>query len=396
MPTTVILSNTQMEQAVNDAYAMSVKEVPEGGLQTLTLTNISDIGSDTIGPIKEQFTKSLMSVLVKYWYTQTADEEEYIDPYFVDSEEFGLIIETITVEVPEVQSNSAWINFQSGNTKIGQYTVWLPVVDTKYYTKTGSWALPITISWEQWKEAFHSGSEMKRFINYIMMCVDKAMRKHRKNMSMANRNNAMAQRLANKSNLTSVDFTKEYCIENGITKMSAEEARNSKECLLYSIGRFNTLCKFMGEETELFNIEGKVMHTPKNRLVVELLTGFIEKVETIARSSTYHAELVKLPTYREVPFWQFCGATDFDTCSTIKIKNGDIDIEQSNIVGFIADKWGVMHTIKSQRVGSQDFNIENVTHYEFQNVDQYMNDLSQNGIVCYFGDYDTTESEHEE
>lgn len=396
MSSTVILSNTQAEQAINDAYKMSVKEIPDTGLQKLTLTNLSDIGVDTIENVREQFTKSLIAVLTKYWYTQTNTDNNNDDPYFVDSEEFGLIIQSISVEVPEVQENSAWSSFESGNTKIGQYTVWLPVVDTKYYTKTSSWALPITISWEQWKEAFYNGDEMQRFINYILMCVDKALRKHRKNMSNANRNNAMAYRLRNTTNLTSVDFTKEYCIENGIKKMTKDEAINDKEVLLYSIGRFNTLCKFVTEESQLFNCDGKNVFTPKDRLVVELLSGYIEKVDTIARSSTYHAELVKLPSYREVPFWQFIGKTDFETCSSIYIKNGDDEIKQSYIVGFIADKWGIMHTIKSRRVGSQNFNIENVTHYEYQNVDQYMNDLSQNGIVCYFGDYDATGGDEDE
>ena len=47
----------------------------------------------------------------------------------------------------------------------------------------------------------------------------------------------------------------------------------------------------------------------------------------------------------------------------------------------------IAHTIISNRVGSQHFNIENLTHYEYQHRDKYMNNLTLNAIVFVMNDY---------
>ena len=73
---------------------------------------------------------------------------------------------------------------------------------------------------------------------------------------------------------------------------------------------------------------------------------------------------------------------------TITKPDGTTDtIAQSYIVGMLADKWCIMHTVVQNRIGSHHFGIEDLTHYEMQHVDRYMNNLGQNAVIFVLNDY---------
>ena len=64
------------------------------------------------------------------------------------------------------------------------------------------------------------------------------------------------------------------------------------------------------------------------------------------QADTFHNELVKLPNFEKIPFWQSSGKKfDFADCSTIKIKNSDLvsttnvegTVNQSGIICFVHD-----------------------------------------------------------
>lgn len=385
----VILSNTQIDDVVNEAYKLSTGITGTDG-DPLDLTNIIDGGDSNpkLGDIKDQFTKSLIAVLTKRRFTQTSYRSEYKDPFYVDEQEFRLIMESITVTAPEVQKNPAWANFVSGQSQIGVYTVFLPIVDTQYYTKTTSWSLPITISWEQWNTAFYDREELNNFVNYILMVVDNAILQHRENMNNMNRNNAMMERLLSDNGTCAINLVENYSKEvKGDVALSVDDVLNDQYFYVYTIEVIEGIVELFKKQTNIFNATSTTRFTPKERLVVQMLSKFISRMNGMARSNIFHNDLLKLPMYDTVPFWQNVGDGTFKDLSTLSVKNGENYITQSGIVGFIADKWGIMHTIKKQRVASQFFDIENVTQYSYQFVDQYLNDLSQNGVVLYVQDY---------
>ena len=53
----------------------------------------------------------------------------------------------------------------------------------------------------------------------------------------------------------------------------------------------------------------------------------------------------------------------------------------------MADKWAVMHTVVSRRVGVKRFDPEEITQYYYQFTDRYLNDLTQNAIVFILKPY---------
>lgn len=508
------LNNNDVDTTVNAAYSMATGKTD---ISTLTLKDIIDAGSTDGGALanrKEQFTKALISLITKDMYTDTeATEPE--DPYFVDSREWGAIVQMISAQAPEVKESHAWKEFTSGSSTVGTYTVYLPIVSTKYYGKSNSWALPITISYEQYADAFKSADGFNTFRAYLFTVIRNAIKKHRKDMNDANRNNFIAEKynfattVANKGKfeftithvaaandviticghaitwktsgatgqqidlpasdtvtkeatalknylnaLTSgapADFdwtsdagkliatqkataihasvvtatlsdgatmtistvTTKTALGNpkGVhlvplrsmynTEMSGSIANKaafmaSKECLRYMSRKIAEYIGYMQEQTALFNTDGLVKFCPKDRLVVEILQYADSAANSILQSDTFHNDLTKLPNSKLVSAWQGLGDGELTSASYISfdevskidvvIDDGTTEgktVQLSGIVAFAADKWAIMHTIRSERVGAANFDIDAVDVYEYQFRDMYMNNLSQNAIVFY-------------
>lgn len=384
------LTNTQIQSIVNDAYKqMTGKEA----LTTEDLSAFSDTGTDDVSALREKFTGKLIAVVAKNWYLDSSYRTSYKDVFFEDASRFGAIIQAISVEVPEVKENSAWKAFESGVSTVGQYTVYLPVVDTQYYVKSESWALPITITGEQWDTAFRNMDSLNDFVGYVFMMVDNALVQHMEDLNAANRNHFIAEKInASTTNVPGVhvvDLVKAYVADRGLETegMTVEKFLSNVDTLNFAIEQIKLYMGYMKKQTSLFNTSGKVRFTPKERLVVQLLDFFVERLNTVARSATFHNDLVSLDYYESVPAWQNMNKLDFSNLSSIAIKLSDtVTVEKAGIVGLICDKWAIVHTIKSQRVGTQHFDIEDLTHYEYQYRDQYINNLSMNAVVFVLAD----------
>lgn len=384
------LTNVQIDAIVNDAYRqMTGKDA----LTAEDLSNFSDTGVADVQALRSQFTGKLLGVIAKNWYTDTSYRSTYKDVFFEDSSRFGAITQAISVEVPEVKENSAWKGFVSGTSTVGQYTIYLPLCDTRYFVKSESFSLPITITGEQWDTAFKDKESLSDFVSYIFMCVDNALVQHMEDLNGANRNHFIAEKINAQNNgvggIHVVDLVSAYVNDRGITtSFSVKDFLASADALRFAIEQIGLYVGYMQKQTALFNTEGKVRFTPKDRLVVQLLDFFVKRLDTVARSETFHNDLVALPFYDSVPAWQNMNSLTFNNLSAIDIKlSNTVTINQNGIVGLIADKWAIVHTVKSQRVATQHFDIEDLTLYEYQYRDQYMNNLTMNAVVFELADY---------
>lgn len=394
------LNNNQVATVLNTAIAMSTGSAQVG---TLDLRGIIDNGNDNsvIGSV-EQFTKSLVNVLIKNWFTDSSYRSEYSDPFFEDTEKYGAIVQAISVEVPEVRESSAWQNFGSGSgqvNKVGEYAIYLPIVDCKYYGKTVSWELPICVTGQQWDTAFKGEDEIKGFVAYILMCVDNALVEHIENMNNMNRNNFIAEKITYASSqgakgLHIYDFVENYVKEMGdpTKPMTVEQFLADKTGLLFASEKIRTFKQYFKRMSTSFNTEGKKRFTPEDRMVLQVLTAFEERLNTVALSDTYHNDIVSMPNYQSVAYWQGegkdNGAFTFDELSKIDVKiDTDTTVSQSGIVAFLCDKWAILHTIKSRRVAAKVFEPEDLTQYYYQFNDMYMNNLTMNALVFVLKDY---------
>ena len=384
------INNNQIYTLVRGAYADAL-----GGenLENLKIEDLSDVG-DLLGNIlenRDQFTKALIMQCVKNWFTDTSYRTQYKDPFFEDEREYGAIMQMISATAPEVQQSHAWQSFVSGTSQVGQYTVYIPIVESKLYGKTVSWELPITITDEQWDDAVKNGEELANFVAYIMTVTDNAIVCHLENMNATNRNNFIVEKFkaqgdANVDGVHVINLTDLYNAERGGSIATAQAFLKSADCMRFASAKIDEFSKYFSKMSKLFNTEGKARFTPDERKVVQVVKKFATAMAEVNYATTFNAEYVKLPAYEEVPFWQgFGSSASWDDVTAIKVTEGTggevITSSYSGIVALLCDKWAIMHTIRKHRVAVHRADPEGLTSYFFQYRDSFMNNLGMNGLV---------------
>ena len=383
------LTTADISSIVNSAYQQFTGD---SGAVLTDIKALVDEGAADIAALRSKFTGALIAQVTKNFYTQTSAESEYDDPFYQDSEEFGAICQMITAQVADAIANPAWANFVSGTTEVGVYTVYLPTINTTYFTKQEAWSVPLTITGEQWNQAFRDNAGLSEFVQFIHLVMGNAIMAHREHMNEMNRNNFIAEKLNAAADQTvdgihAVDLIALYASEFALsTAFSVEDALASDTFKTFAMSKIGEYADYMQKQTSLFSVDGQVRFVPSDRLVCQMLSAFDKKL-AVTQAGIYHNDLIKMPGYRTVASWQGLGHLTFDDLSTINVKVAGGTVEQSGIVALLVDKWAILHTIKKQRVAAQHFEIEDLTHYSYQFVDQYMNNLSMPGIVFYMSDY---------
>lgn len=386
------LNNNSVHNILRLAYIEMTGQEPESGKQ-LDLSSFTDVGNtgSNMAGFKEQFTKALVIGSVKNFYTDSSYNKEYNDPFFEDSQRYGTITQMVAIEVPDVQASHAWKEWETGDT-VGTYEVYLPVVHTQYYGKTTSWELPITITYEQWDDAVKSAEGLNELVSYVFMVVENKIAQHLEDCNAMNRNNFIAEKIAyaesdDASGIHVVNLCEVAGKQLG-KSISVEEMRQDADALRIAIAEMTLYTKYLRKQSAQFNTAGYVRFTPNDRMVFQLLSAFESDINRVVMSDTFHNDLMKLPRFESIPYWQDSEGLDFDTVSSINVKTGTgTDIEKDGIVGFICDKWAILHTIKKQRVATKNFDPEALDNYYYQFRDCYMNNLTMNAVVFVLADY---------
>lgn len=357
---------------------------------------IQEAGTATLSE-KEQFLNSLSGRIIDTMYTDAAWTDKYGDIFFQNSEQFGAIVQIINTEMPEVRQNRAWDQITTGQTTIGSNVVYLPVVKEQLVGGTSSWAVPYAISGTQMDSAFRNASGLSRFIGYVQLSAENAIKYHLTRMSAANRNNYMMEKIAKGNTATNVNVVSLVAEYNAMTgkSLTAQQFLNNQDGCLRMVNRiFKKYKALLTDMTTLFTLDstttGKFI--PDDRFTFSVIADFNALLESELYSTTYHDDFVKAKGFREVPSWQgLRGASTtltFNDLTTINaaredsvIDSSGVDINQSGIIGLMCDKWAVMHTVVRHRTGVQRDDIKDITLYEHQFTDRYVNNLMLNGLV---------------
>ena len=384
------LNNNQINTILNEVY----KEITgQEASKPITAKDIVDTGNDAnvILTSKEQFTKALINRIAMNMFTDAAYEGDD-DEFWVDSSEYGAIVQIISVQAPEVQESHAWRDISSGVTTAGQYTLFTPIINAQLFGRSVSWELPICITNEQWDTAVTNEEELMLLVNYVFLSVRSKIKMHLESLNMTNRNNFIAEKIdyatknATKTNHV-INLVKKYHDEVDSTITTADAFLKNADALRYASKELSLYMDYMRKPTTLFNTSEEVKFVPKERMVCEILSEFKKTIDSVALSTTFNDNYVALPYHKDVPFWQTPQASageqlTFDAVSHINVQiSENTTIEKSGIVAFICDKWAIMHTLIKHRVASTYFDPEAVTQYYYQFNDRYINNLSLNAIV---------------
>jgi hypothetical protein len=139
----------------------------------------------------------------------------------------------------------------------------------------------------------------------------------------------------------------------------------------------------------LFNVGGLPRFTPSNLQHLILLDNFSTSAEMYLQSDTFHNELVAMPDYIEVPYWQGSGtAYDDDSISKINVtidnENGNTKtLTASGILGVLFDHEACGICCEERRTDTFYNPKGNFTNYYYKQFANYYGDSNENFIVFY-------------
>lgn len=335
---------TQIKDIVNDAVHDALGK--NAGTTEIETSDIVSLGKALSAfDAFEGFYKSLANRIVRTIYFVRTYEAK-TRSVMRDEHEFGAFVQKVYYTMPNAVDNATFAVPDSN----GDYKQQSPydvenvvAVSALIYGGQGTWTIEIIRPEEQVKSAFDSESAMMSFIDGIYLTVENAFKLEEERLVALAVNTSIADSI---NSGKARNLLKEYNDAHADAALTTANCMENAAFLRYASMEINRTVDNMGEMSTVFNAEGYSTFTNKENLVVEMLSQFASASEMYLQSDTFHDELVKLPRFEKVPFWQSSGKSfAFVDCSTVNIKHDDLVtsenttgvVNQSGIICFMHD-----------------------------------------------------------
>ena len=300
--------------------------------------------------------------------------------------DYGVIVQKIHVEMPEAKENNAWKIGEQGYTPTYAPVI-KPTVSQKLFNKLSTWEIDVTIPDFMLKTAFLNESSMATFIDAIFTAMNNAMVMCADNNANLIRANFIGNKIHSAQPTQAINLLKEY---NTLTNagLTVASCLRDVDFLKWATMQISLWTKRMRVMSKLFNEDGNSKFTSGEYLVLDVLQDFASSTATFLQSDTYHKELVALPMYNEVPYWQGSGASfAFADTSKISVKiDGTNEVTQGGIIAVAYDYNAIGTTINEPRSTTERNNKDEYTNYYNKATIGCFNDLGENGIVFYIAE----------
>lgn len=357
------------------------------------LTNIVDVGKELFSVSDvDNYVKSLVNRVGKTIFTNRKYSGK-IPSVVMDSWEFGSILQKISADLPNATENESWEleNGQSYDPNV----FYKPTVSAKFYNSKITFEVPLSFTEKQVKESFNSASELNAFISMLYNAVEKSITVKTDSLVMRTINNMIAQTFnTDNAGVRAVNLLAGYNTIKGGTPLTAEKALTDTDFLKYASMQVALYADRLGTMSTLFNAGGKERFTPKDMLHIVLLSDFAQSTKTYLESDTFNKELVELPKYETVPYWQGSGNSfEFSKVSKINVTisdetatGGKKDVEISGILGVMFDRDALGVANLDRRV-TTNYNPKAEFFSNWYKFDAgYFNDLNENFVFFYIAD----------
>lgn len=368
----------QIYQLLNDTAA----EVY--GSQAVTVLDLQGMLSlrDTVfGTGTDNYLNTLVDRIGKT-VLRTLDFTSTFPKLLMNEYEFGSVLQKISIAPFSATTQNAW-NVGSGSFTPDQFRIDKPTIYQDFFKDANTWTVCVTVPDVMFKTAFTSAEAMGAFITAIFDSISTSINMQLENTSRL----AIAGLIGEKINAANgvIDLVALYNADAATPVASAAEAMVNKEFLRFAGKIMRNYIKYMAKPSVLYNIPGRVRATSRDNMHVMILTEFASACATYLESDTFNDELVKLPYYTEVEYWQGTGASapNFTDCSTVNIKipsDGTV-VNQPGVVGVFADREALAVGLYDRFSAADRNNRDRYTNYTEGCTMQSIVDTSENALV---------------
>lgn len=363
------------------------------------LHNIVDVGKEVLSSTDvDNYVKKLVDRIGKVVFVDR-DYRGIAPKVLMDAWEFGSVVEKIQMDLPVAVENPSW-NLTNGQT-YDPNIFYQPTVTAKFFNNKNTFEIPMSFTEMQVKESFTDATQLNAFMSMIYSMIARAMTVRTDSMIQRTINNMIAQTIANdfkdvtdgiyssKTSTRAVNLLYLYNQANS-TSLTANVALTTPEFIRFASYTMGLYVDRLRGLSTLFNCGGKERFTSRDLLHIVMLSDFTKAADMYLYSDTFHNELVQLPNYESVPFWQASGKSyAFNDVSKINITTADSTSETGKavtiggIVGVMFDRDSLGVTNYNERVTS-NYNAKAEFFNNFYKWDcGFFNDLNENFVLFF-------------
>lgn len=241
--------------------------------------------------------------------------------------------------------------------------------------------------------AFQNAGQMANFVDLIFADMENGIELAIRDMEHITLSTSIAESL-NYTGQTKRNLLAEYnTIVGEQSAITSAECMTNKDFLRYASKEINLSIKRMYDVSTLYNSQGAENWIDSDdELDVRVLSDFATSTASYLESDTYHKELVKLPNFSTVNYWQGTGTVgDFTARSKVNIKKSAIggstgNLDQSGIIAYVSQKGRLGVLFDRYRVKSIYNPASECTDY-FAKADKgYFIDPYASAIAFYIAD----------
>ena len=223
------------------------------------------------------------------------------------------------------------------------------VLQTNFYG-TAVYEQHYTTFRDQFDVAMSSADEFLRFNAMNMTERNNDKESYREAVARGMQANFIAAILDEGQNSRVVHLLTEYNTETGLSlsAQSVYQPDNFAPFMRWVYARLNVIARFMGERSQMYqtviNAKPVLRHTRGSDLRVALYSKAYEQMRTMALSTTFHDDYLKLAKFEGINFWQSIETPDSVNITPVytstdgAVKKASKAVEQAGIFGIMHDR----------------------------------------------------------
>lgn len=322
-----------------------------------------------------------------------------------DNFTFGCVLQKISVDPMDAQEYEPW-KIGSDNYTPNQYAINKPTVRQNFFEGQDAWSIKVTIPDDLFNSAFTSAQAAADFVDAITASLVDSMTLKINDMNRMCVVNFIGEKIYTDRNV--VHLVSEYNeLYNPSTDLTRDTALINPEFIRYTTKRMGDMIRYMERPSTLFNENGVVRATRRDNMHSFLLGEFAAASKIYLQSDTFWKELVELPLFKEVSFWQSMAGTtttgegaeavttvntmpDFDTASTIKLAKLSSStaqttkaVNKSGVIGAFIDREAIGTTIYKRNTTTDRNNDAEYTNFSAKARMGYYNDVGNENAVVF-------------
>lgn len=363
----------------------------EDALDVHDLSGIVSMGKTVLSSstMTDKFFNTLVDRIGKV-IIRRLDMELDFPKLMMNEYNFGCVLQKISIDLFGVKNNTDW---ETGDPNFSPslLEIYPPSIHQVFFTDSDTWEIRKSLPNSILSTAFTGATEMGNFFTAVTAAMVDSMTLCINNMSRTAINNFIAEKIKNTNGV--VNIADLYNTAYSSTPVSdVEEALRTPAFLRFASNIIRRYFKYISMPNVNYNVAGLVRATQRNNCHFLANTLFVAGLETFLESDTYHNEMVSLDGFTEVAWWQANkGQSDLDApadVTSIEVipssEAGQLSptaVQQSGIIAVLADRQAIAIGLNKRRSAAFNNVMDDVTTVKMSATVQYINDLSENGII---------------